>query len=207
MTAPQPRVLLFSRHEGANSLIVGLDNGVPFVEVTNAGNPQRTGDGAPIAPGTWRHLAIVAKSGQIALYVDGNPFPSRAANLPTMTGSAQVGRDAAARGAAADSTPAGAPATAAPATAAPATPGAAPAGDTSAPPPAAAPAADAAAAAAAVGFVGGIDGLQVAKVARPAGFIKLAAIGQGTDQAKLISFSVGEGTAGWVARLFAGVPE
>src|SRR5258708_27618532 len=120
MTAPQPRVLLFSRHEGANSVIVGLDNGVPFVEVTNAGNTQRTGDGAPIAPGTWRHLAIVAKSGQIALYVDGNPFSSLAANLPTMTGSAQVGRDAAAPGAAApESPPPCAPAAAAPATASP----------------------------------------------------------------------------------------
>jgi biopolymer transport protein ExbB len=206
MTAPQPRAVLFSRHEGPNSLIVGLDNGVPFVEVTNAGNTQRSGDGAPIAPGTWRHLAIVAKSGQIALYVDGNPFSSLAANLPTMTGSAQVGRDEAApAAAAADSTPAGAPATAAPATAAPATaapatPGAAPAGDTSATPPAAAPAV---AAPAAAGFAGDIDELQIAKVARPVGFIKVAAIGQGPDQAKLISFSVDEETAGWFTGYFA----
>jgi biopolymer transport protein ExbB len=177
--------------------------------VTNAGNTQRSGDGAPIAPGTWRHLAIVAKSGQIALYVDGNPFSSLAANLPTMTGTAQVGRDAAAPGAAAtDSTPAGAPATAAPATTAPATtapatPGTAPTGDTQAAPPAAAPAADAASAAAPVGFVGDIDELQMAKVARPAGFIKLAAIGQGPEQAKLISFSVDEETSGWFTGYFA----
>ena len=62
MTAPQPRAVLFSRHEGSNSLIIGLDNGVPFVEVTNAGTTQRSGDGAPIAPGAWRHLAVVAKT-------------------------------------------------------------------------------------------------------------------------------------------------
>ena len=39
--------------------------------------------------------------------------------------------------------------------------------------------------AAMAGFAGDIDELQIAKIARPAGFIKLAAIGQGPEQAKL----------------------
>ncbi|MFZ0840239.1 MAG: MotA/TolQ/ExbB proton channel family protein, partial [Xanthobacteraceae bacterium] len=42
-----------------------------------------------------------------------------------------------------------------------------------------------------------------AKVATPAGFIKFAAIGQGPDQAKLISFSVDEETASWLSGYFA----
>ncbi len=37
------------------------------------------------------------------------------------------------------------------------------------------------------GFAGDIDELQISKIARPAGFIKVAAIGQGPDQAKLMS--------------------
>jgi biopolymer transport protein ExbB len=119
-----------------------------------------------------------------------------------MTGTAQVGWDSAAPGSAADSAAAGAPATAAPAT-----PGAAPAGETPATPSAALSAGDAASAtpagAAAVGFVGDIDELQIAKVARPAGFIKVAAIGQGPEQAKLISFSVDEETASWFSGYFA----
>jgi biopolymer transport protein ExbB len=45
--------------------------------------------------------------------------------------------------------------------------------------------------------------LSIAKVARPAGFIKLAAIGQGPDNAKLISFSVDEETASWLSGYFA----
>jgi biopolymer transport protein ExbB len=185
MAAPQPRAILFARQEGPNSLIIGLDNGMPFVEVTNAGNTARSGDGAPITPGTWRHLAVIAKNQQIALYVDGNPFSTLAAALPTMTGTAQLGG--------------------APATTAAATPDAGPANDTSATPPAAAPAGDAAPAApaAAVGFVGDIDELQIAKAARPAGFIKVAAIGQGPEQAKLIGFSVDEETAGWFTGYFA----
>jgi biopolymer transport protein ExbB len=200
MAAPQPRAVLFSRSEGPNGLIIGLDNGVPFAEVTNAGNTQRSGDGAPITSGTWRHLALVAKNNQISLYVDGNPFSTLAVGLPTMTGGSQLGRNAVA--------PASAPADSAsattPAAATPATPGASPAGETPASPPAAdAAAASPVPAAAAVGFVGDVDEFQIAKVARPPGFIKLAAIGQGPEQAKLISFSVDEETSGWFTGYFA----
>lgn len=53
------------------------------------------------------------------------------------------------------------------------------------------------------GFAGDIDELQIGKIARPTGFIKLAAIGQGPDQAKLISFSVDEETASWLSGYFA----
>lgn len=243
MTAPQPRAVLYSRHDGTNGLIIGLDNGSPFVEVTKAGSTQRSGDGAPLAPGAWHYLAVVAKSNQITLYVDGNSFSTLAAALPAMNGPAQLGRDSAAPASTAtNSTPAPtgtAPATAAPdagsagtapAGAAPSAPapsdagsaGAAPTptpppaaaagGDASSPAaatggdasaPAAAPAASPAAAPAAVGFSGDVDELQIAKVARPAGFIKVAAIGQGPDQAKLISFSVDEQTASWFSGYFA----
>jgi biopolymer transport protein ExbB len=182
MTAPQPRAVLFSRSEGANGMTIGLDNGIPFVELTSAGTTQRTGDGAALASGVWSHLAVVAKGNQLTLYVNGNPFSTAAASLPTMTGSADLGRGpaAAAAPAAIDSS---APAqSAAPADA-----------TTSAPPAAATPAPSSAAA----GFAGDVDELEIAKVARPAGFIKLAAIGQGPEQAKLISFSVDEETSGW----------
>ncbi len=190
MTAAQPRAVLFSRSEGQNGLIIGLDNGVPFAEVTNAGSTQRSGDGVPIAPGTWRHLALVAKGSQITLYVDGNPFSTLAAALPTMTGASQLGRSAAEPAAAA------APDSAAAATT-PATSGDTPAaasGDAASAPPAAA---------AAVGFAGDVDELQIAKTARPTGFIKLAAIGQGPEQAKLISFSVDEEASSWATGHFA----
>jgi biopolymer transport protein ExbB len=53
------------------------------------------------------------------------------------------------------------------------------------------------------GFVGDIDEMQIAKVARPVGFIKFAAIGQGPDTAKLIAFSGDEQTASWLSGYFA----
>jgi biopolymer transport protein ExbB len=180
MTALQPGAVLFSRTEGVNGVTVGLDNGVAFVEVTNGGNTQRSAGGAAIATGTWHQIAFAAKGAQIILYVDGNQAATLAAGLPTMTGVAQLGRAA---------------------------PAAAPAAD------AAVPAADAAQAApvavapasAAVGFAGDVDEFQIAKVARPAGFIKLGAIGQGPDQAKLIAFSVDEENAGWFSGGYFGV--
>jgi biopolymer transport protein ExbB len=97
-----------------------------------------------------------------------------------MTGVSQLGRAAAA--------------------AAPAADAAAPAADAAqATAPAAAPSGSAA------GFAGDVDELAIAKVARSAGFIKLSAVGQGPDQAKLISFSVDEENAGWFSGGYFGV--
>jgi biopolymer transport protein ExbB len=178
MTAPQPGAVLFARSEGANGLTIGLDNGVAFVEVASGGNTQRSVGGAAIAAGTWHQIAFTAKAAQITLYVDGNQAATLAAGLPTMTGVAQLGRAAAP----------------------PPADAAAPAADAAqATPPAAAPAA------AATGFAGDVDEFQIAKVARPPGFIKLGAIGQGPDQAKLIAFSVDEENAGWFSGGYFGV--
>ena len=177
MTGPQPGAVLFSRSEGANGLTVGLDNGIAYVEVTNGGNVQRSAGGAAIAAGTWHQIAFTAKAAQITLYVDGNKAATLAAGLPTMTGPAQLGRAASAVAPPADA--------------------AAPAADAAAP--AAVPAV------AAAGFAGDIDEFQLAKVARPPGFIKLGAIGHGPDQAKLIAFSVDEENAGWFSGGYLGV--
>ncbi|TYL89347.1 DUF2341 domain-containing protein [Bradyrhizobium rifense] len=185
MTAPQPGAVLFARAEGANGLTVGLDNGVAFVEVANGGNTQRSVGGAAITAGGWHQIAFTAKGGQIALYVDGSQAATLAASLPTMTGVAQLGAAAAAPAAAAPAADAAAAAAAGDATQTPA-PAAAPAGS-------------------ATGFAGDVDEFQIAKVARPAGFIKLGAIGQGPDHAKLISFSVDEETSGWFSGGYFGV--
>jgi biopolymer transport protein ExbB len=219
MAAPQPRSVLYSRREGTDGLVIGLDNGIPFVEVTQAGSTQRSGDGPPITPGTWRHLAVTAKSGQIALFVDGNPFSTLAAALPTMTGTAQIGASAPGAAPSTGAPATGDPSAGAPATTAPAAPAAGSAGETPpATPPAAAPSGDtvpaspaapsggaapaASAAAPLVGFVGDIDELQIAKTARPPGFIRVMSIGQGPENAKLISYSVDEETASWLSGYF-----
>ncbi|MFD2183690.1 DUF2341 domain-containing protein [Rhodoplanes azumiensis] len=214
MAAPQPRAALYSRRDGANRLLIGLDNGVPFVEVATGGATVRTGETAAISPGAWHHVAMTAADGQIVLYVDGAKVATAAGALPTLTAGAHVGAPMAATTAvapgadpaAAPADPATSPATATSPTpadpAAPQAPADAPAG---AAPDASAAASGGAAPASAgtIGFVGDIDELQIAKVARPAGFIRLAAIGQGPDHAKLITFSVDEETSSWLSGHFA----
>ncbi len=53
------------------------------------------------------------------------------------------------------------------------------------------------------GFAGDIDELEIANVARPAGFIRAQVIGQGPEFAKFMSFTVDEQTASWFSSYFA----
>jgi biopolymer transport protein ExbB len=196
--ALQANAALYSRRDGANGLVIGVDNGVPFVEVTNAGTVQRTNAGAPVAPNAWHQLAVVADNGQVGLYLDGVPYASLAAGMPALNTSASIGGDTSTSNA----LPV-APAAAPSAATQPASP-AAPAADGGAAPASTPDAAATPAPVAAMsGFAGDIDELQISKIARPAGFIRFAAIVQGPDQAKLISFSVDEETASWLSGYFA----
>ncbi len=198
--ALQPNAALFSRRDGVNALVIGVDNGSPFVEVTNAGSVQRSTAGAPVAAGSWHHVAVVAANGQVTLYLDGASYAALSASLPALNTVGLIGGDSSTSSASPI-----APATA-PSAATPSVPPDASAADGGAAP-AATPDASAtpapAAAAAMAGFVGDIDELQISKVARPAGLIKVMAIGQGPDQAKLMAFSVDEETASWLSGYFA----
>jgi len=86
--------ILFSRHDDAGSFVIGVDNGVPFVEVTDAGGVKRSSPAAPIAVNTWHHLAVVSAPGKIALYLDGDPYGAPlAASLPALNSDLIVGGD------------------------------------------------------------------------------------------------------------------
>ncbi len=56
-----------------------------------------------------------------------------------------------------------------------------------------------------VGFAGEVDELNISKVARPAGFIKIAALGQGGEKAaKLLTFGNEEAPSNWLSWLKSG---
>lgn len=135
-SALQPDAVIFSRREGANAFILGLNNGVPFVEL----NKQRSTAGAPLAVGTWHHLAAVADAGNITVYLDGKSYGALTAALPSFKGPAEIDKDTSPL------------------------------------------------AASFTGYTGELDELQIAKTARPAGFIQFAAVNQGNsaDAAKLL---------------------
>jgi biopolymer transport protein ExbB len=202
--AIQPNAAIYSRRDGGNALVIGLDNGVPFVEVSNAGVVQRSVAVAPIAVSGWHHLAVVVNGGQVKIYLDGLPYASLTASLPALNTIALIGGDTPTRTAPPAATAVDPSAIAQPAPAATAADGAAVApvaSDTAVSVTEGAPAA--AAVAAMAGFSGDLDEMQIAKIARPLGFIRIAAVGQGPDLAKLVTFSVDEETASWLSGYFA----
>src|SRR5580704_858310 len=60
LTASAPKAIIFSRREGKTSVLVGADNGVPYVEVSRDGNVRQSAAMTPMSVGSWQHLAIVA---------------------------------------------------------------------------------------------------------------------------------------------------
>jgi biopolymer transport protein ExbB len=153
--ALQPDAVIYSRRDGANAVLIGVDNGTPFVEVTSARGTQRNSAGAPIAAGSWHHLAVVSTASNITLYLDGESYATVNNPLPALNSAALIGGDGSA-------------------------------GD--------------------VGFNGEMDELEISKVARPAGYIKLAAIGQGGDDraAKLLVLGADEQQTNWLSWLSTG---
>ncbi len=133
-TAMTPDTAIYSRKDGGNALRVGLDNGVPFLQITGPSGTQRTAPIAPIPAGSWKHLAVVSDGTRTTLYVDGAAMANLPVALPSINGPAFIGGDG-------DGKP---------------------------------------------GYSGELDELEISKAAHTAGFIKLAALGQGQQNAKLL---------------------
>ena len=152
VVATQPDATIFSRQDGANAFRIGVDNAVPFVEVTGANGTQRSPAGAAIAPNSWHHFAMVAGGGKITLFLDGEQYAALNGTVPALNTPVSLGGDASGR----------------------------------------------------AGFKGELDELELSKVARPAGFVKLAALSQGGDKApKLLTLGEDEQKASFVTGYFA----
>jgi biopolymer transport protein ExbB len=91
-TLPAGRALVYARRQNGKSLLIGLDQGVPFVEVDGEA-PQRSEPGTAIKAGQWTHIAVTAAEGKFALYVDGHPYGTLTAALPAFTAAAVLGGD------------------------------------------------------------------------------------------------------------------
>ena len=85
------RQAIYARRDGAGELVVGIDQGVPFVQV----NGQRSTPGQPIQAGQWSHIAVKAEGESVALYVGGRPTVSLAAKLPALNTAGALGADVA----------------------------------------------------------------------------------------------------------------
>lgn len=86
-----PDAVLYRREENGAAFVVGVDEGVPYVEVRDAAGTARSTGGEPIGEGAWRHLAAVAGAGKVDLFVDGKPYGTVAKGMPALAGAAWIG--------------------------------------------------------------------------------------------------------------------
>jgi biopolymer transport protein ExbB len=144
--------IIYSRRDGSNDLLIGADNGVPFIDI----NGTRSAVGAPMTVNSWHHFAVVSDGTKTILYVDGASYATVAAAVPTLNSPALIGGDAPEAGA----------------------------GNAA--------------------FIGGIDELEVSRVARGPGLVKFAASEQSGDATnKTINVGQDEAPpAGWLSGAF-----
>ncbi len=79
--------VVYSRRDGAGELTLGIDQGVPFVQV----NGQRSAPGQPIQAGQWSHLVVKADGKNVALVVGGRTAATLAVALPALNTPASLG--------------------------------------------------------------------------------------------------------------------
>jgi len=91
--AVQPDVPLYARREAGAELLLGLAEGVPYVQVENAGQVQRSAFTEALAPALWSHLVVVGDKTGIVVYVNGRALGQLAATLPSLGTAAVVGGD------------------------------------------------------------------------------------------------------------------
>jgi biopolymer transport protein ExbB len=85
--------VIFSRRNETGAFVIGMDKGIPFVEVTGANGTLRSPAGAPITAGGWQHLAVVATGSKITLYLDGELYSTLDAALPALNSAMLIGGD------------------------------------------------------------------------------------------------------------------
>lgn len=90
----QPNAVLYARGEPGRGVVVGVDGGVPFVEVSDAGGVGRSTGGAALTPGSWQHLAVVAAGEVVTVFVDGRVNTRLERPLPALTTAATLGGEA-----------------------------------------------------------------------------------------------------------------
>lgn len=185
--APLAGQVLFAKHDDPRSLVIGLDENVPYISVNDGTATQRTPATDALPAASWHQLSVTA-SDHITLYVDGQPKVTLAATLPALAGTASLGGDVSA-------------AAAAPAVAAPGAPPAAP-GATTAPAAPATPAAPALVPG--TGYIGDLDELEIDKVARSPGFVAAMFANEASSD-KLVSYGQDEEHAGWFSGGTVGV--
>jgi len=86
--------VIFSRNADGSSFSVGLNSGVPYVEIATAGgSTQRTPPIDALPENVWRKLTVVGTADRTVLLVDGVEVTALEAGVPALTGGMFLGGD------------------------------------------------------------------------------------------------------------------
>jgi len=81
--------LILARREGANSLLIGANQGVPFVEIDG----QRAVATQALNPGQWQHVALTAEGSKVTLFINGREAATLAQAMPAFNSVMAIGAD------------------------------------------------------------------------------------------------------------------
>lgn len=81
--------VILARREGTQSLLIGVSQGLPFVEIDG----QRAAATQALAPGQWQHLALTAEGSKVTLYVNGRESAALAQAMPAFNSVMAIGAD------------------------------------------------------------------------------------------------------------------
>ncbi|MFJ4142618.1 DUF2341 domain-containing protein [Pseudomonas sp. NPDC089734] len=81
--------LILARREGSASLLLGVSQGTPFIEVDG----QRAASAQALNPAQWQHLALTAQGSKVSLFVNGREIASLALAMPLFNSVIAVGGD------------------------------------------------------------------------------------------------------------------
>ena len=81
--------LILARREGANSLLIGANQGVPFVEIDG----QRAVATQALNPGQWQHVALTAEGAKVTLFINGREAATLAQAMPAFNSVMAIGAD------------------------------------------------------------------------------------------------------------------
>ncbi|UST97908.1 DUF2341 domain-containing protein [Pseudomonas siliginis] len=81
--------LILARREGSQSLLIGVSQGLPFVEIDG----QRAAATQALAPAQWQHLALTAEGSKVTLYINGRESAALAQAMPAFNSVMAIGAD------------------------------------------------------------------------------------------------------------------
>lgn len=81
--------VILARREGSQSLLIGVSQGLPFVEIDG----QRAAATQALAPAQWQHVALTAEGSKVTLYINGRESAALAQAMPAFNSVMAIGAD------------------------------------------------------------------------------------------------------------------